>query len=43
VALGAGQGLFAELPAALRLDLVEAKSFECGVVVQVYRPTAQRR
>jgi dihydrofolate reductase len=38
VAIGGGQALFAELPAARRLDLVEARSFECGVVVHLYRP-----
>jgi dihydrofolate reductase len=37
VAVGSGQALFAKLPAALRLDLVEARSFECGVVVHIYR------
>jgi dihydrofolate reductase len=35
---GSGQGLFATLPAPLPLELVEARSFECGVVVHVYRP-----
>ena len=38
VAVGSGQALFAKLPAALRLELIEAKSFECGVVVHIYRP-----
>jgi dihydrofolate reductase len=38
VALGRGQALFAELPAALPLELIEARSFECGVVVHLYRP-----
>jgi dihydrofolate reductase len=38
VAVGRGQALFAELPAALRLELVEARSFRCGVVVHLYRP-----
>jgi dihydrofolate reductase len=37
-AVGRGQALFAELPAALRLELIEARSFECGVVVHIYRP-----
>jgi len=41
VAIGRGQALFAELPAALRLDLIEARSFECGVVVHVYRPRSR--
>jgi dihydrofolate reductase len=40
VALGSGQALFAELPAALSLELIEARSFECGVVVHVYRPAS---
>ena len=38
VAVGRGQALFAELPAALRLELIQARSFECGVVVHLYRP-----
>ena len=38
VAVGGGQALFAELSAPLRLELVEARSFTCGVVVHVYRP-----
>lgn len=38
VATGTGRPLFGELSAALPLLLVEAKSFECGVVVHVYRP-----
>ena len=38
VAIGRGQALFAELPAVMRLELVEARSFECGVVVHIYRP-----
>jgi dihydrofolate reductase len=38
VAIGAGQALFGELPAAQRLELAEARSFECGVVVHIYRP-----
>jgi dihydrofolate reductase len=38
VAVGRGQALFAELPAPLRLELIEARSFECGVVVHLYRP-----
>jgi dihydrofolate reductase len=40
VAVGRGRALFTELPAALRLDLIEARSFDCGVVVHVYRPLA---
>jgi dihydrofolate reductase len=38
VAVGGGQALFAELSSPLRLELVEARSFSCGVVVHVYRP-----
>jgi riboflavin biosynthesis pyrimidine reductase len=38
MAIGRGQALFAELPAVMRLELVEARSFECGVVVHIYRP-----
>ena len=38
VAVGHGQALFATVPAALRLELIEARSFECGVVVHIYRP-----
>jgi dihydrofolate reductase len=38
VAVGGGQALFAGLSAPLRLELVEARSFSCGVVVHVYRP-----
>ena len=37
IAIGRGQALFAELPAVMRLELVEARSFECGVVVHIYR------
>jgi dihydrofolate reductase len=40
VAVGGGRALFAELPAVLRLELIEARSFECGVVVHIYRPGA---
>ncbi len=38
LALGRGQALFAEIPSDLRLELTEARSFECGVVVHIYRP-----
>jgi dihydrofolate reductase len=41
VAVGRGQALFAELPGALRLELIEARSFECGVVVHIYRPRSR--
>jgi dihydrofolate reductase len=40
-AVGRGQALFAELPEAMRLELIEARSFECGVVVHVYRPPSR--
>lgn len=38
VAVGSGQPLFGQLPGARHLDLVEAKSFACGVVVHIYTP-----
>ncbi len=38
VALGRGQTIFADLPEALPLDLTEARTFECGVVIHIYRP-----
>lgn len=38
VAVGSGQPLFGQLPAARYLDLVEAKRFACGVVVHIYTP-----
>jgi dihydrofolate reductase len=38
VAVGSGQPLFGQLPAARYLHLVEAKSFACGVVVHIYTP-----
>lgn len=38
LAVGRGQALFAELSSVLHLDLVEARSFACGVVVHIYRP-----
>ena len=41
VAVGRGQALFAELSAALHLELIEARSFECGVVVHIYRPPSR--
>lgn len=41
VATGVGQPLFGELSAAVRLDLVEARSFPSGIVVHVYRPHKQ--
>jgi dihydrofolate reductase len=41
VAVGGGQALFAELPAPLRLELIEARSFECGAVAHIYRPRSR--
>jgi dihydrofolate reductase len=41
VAVGGGQALFAQLSAALRLELIEAIGFACGVVVHVYRPQSR--
>jgi dihydrofolate reductase len=40
VALGGGLPMFKDLPAALRFNLVEAKSFGSGAVAHVYRPAA---
>ena len=36
--LGRGQALFDQLPDARHLELVDAKPFPSGIVVQVYRP-----
>jgi dihydrofolate reductase len=41
VAVGQGRALFEDLSAPLRLGLVEARSFECGVVVHIYRPQSR--
>ncbi len=41
VATGVGHPLFGGLSTAVRLNLVEARSFPCGVVVHVYRPQEQ--
>jgi dihydrofolate reductase len=38
VAVGRGQALFARLSEVQRFELIEARSFACGVVVHVYRP-----
>jgi hypothetical protein len=38
VALGNGLPVFKDLPAALRLNLVEARTFDTGAVTHVYRP-----
>ena len=41
VAVGQGRALFEDLSVPLRLDLIEARSFECGVVVHIYRPQSR--
>jgi dihydrofolate reductase len=41
VALGSGDALFEKLGRALHLDLVDARCFPCGVVVNVYRPRGE--
>jgi dihydrofolate reductase len=38
VAVGSGQSLFGQVPAAQYLTLVEARPFACGVVVHIYTP-----
>jgi dihydrofolate reductase len=38
MALGHGQALFAQLSTPLHLQLTEARSFACGVVLHTYRP-----
>lgn len=38
LAIGRGHPLFAQLSAAQHLELIEANSFACGVVVHIYRP-----
>ncbi|HKC27438.1 MAG TPA: dihydrofolate reductase family protein [Jatrophihabitans sp.] len=40
--LGQGQALFGQLAASRRFDLVEARAFSSGVVLQVYRPQRGR-
>lgn len=40
VATGSGHALFAELPNAVHLNLLEARPFASGVVVHIYRPSA---
>jgi hypothetical protein len=40
VALGSGLPMFADLPAALRLDMVSAKTFG-GTALHIYRPTGR--
>lgn len=41
VALGSGRPLFRDLPAPLRLGLIEAKAFPTGTVIHVYRKASQ--
>jgi len=41
MAAGGGQALFAKLPAPLRLGLIEARSFKCGVVAHIYHPRSK--
>jgi dihydrofolate reductase len=36
--LGRGQSLFDQIPQSRHLDLVEARPFPSGIVVQIYRP-----
>jgi dihydrofolate reductase len=38
VAFGGGLPLFRDLPEALRLELLQAQTFESGTVLHVYRP-----
>ena len=38
VAIGHGRGLFSALPAPLRLDLIDARTFPSGTAIHVYRP-----
>lgn len=40
VATGCGHALFQELAGAVHLELLDAHSFACGVVMHVYRPSA---
>ena len=40
VVLGGGLPMFRDLPEALRLDLIEARTFDTGSVLHVYRPSA---
>jgi dihydrofolate reductase len=41
VALGDGKPLFKDLAAPLRLELVEATTYDSGAALHVYRPAAQ--
>jgi len=41
VAIGHGAGLFEALPAPLRLELVEARTFPTGTAIHTYRPLEQ--
>ncbi|MEP7180315.1 MAG: dihydrofolate reductase family protein [Pseudonocardiales bacterium] len=40
VATGSGHALFRELAGAVHLELLDARSFACGVVMHIYRPSA---
>jgi dihydrofolate reductase len=42
IALGRGLPLFKDLPAALRLTLVQATTYDDGAALHVYRPAAER-
>src|SRR5215218_10307851 len=39
VAFGSGLPMFGELPNVLRLDLIEAQTFDTGSVLHVYEPS----
>ena len=41
VAFGGGLPLFRDLPDALRLDLLEAQTFDTGTVLHIYEPSDQ--
>jgi dihydrofolate reductase len=40
-AYGGGLPLFRDLPEALQLDLIEARTFDCGVVLHRYEPASR--
>ena len=39
VAFGGGLPMFRDLPAVLRLDLIEARTFDTGTALHVYEPS----
>jgi hypothetical protein len=39
VAFGSGLPMFRDLPEALRLELIEARTFDTGTVLHVYEPS----